>query len=428
MISARTIALVVGVALSVIGGDVEAQSPMPAGHPEVPADEDGADAEAAPHAGQGAAEAMLRQPEDTANEDPSLPKGTVAIQILDVANRPVPRTDVTLGIVYNSVAKGESRKRLMQTTDDSGVARWADLDVGVGVAYRPMVLVEGATFSAPPFQLPLKAGIRATLHVFPIEREIDKTLVVTQSILYAEVKDDRVQVQQALKLYNFGKTAWVPTDLVVKLPADFTAFSAQQGMTDVGVDAVPKKGVRLRGTFTPGQHVVEFRWQLPYAGEADVVFDVGMTPHTAASRVIAPASRQMGLDVEGFPPPQQTTDGMGQRALVTERQLRRDEKPLTTTRVHISGLPTEGPAKYLVTMLAACVVAIGVVVGAKKPVRPDGAASRRILLADLESLERAKTTGDVGPKTYERTRRDLLDAIARTFAVDPRPPRKKKSA
>src|SRR5262249_55157695 len=153
-----------------------------------------------------------------------------------------------------------------------------------------------------------------------------------------------IQVQQAFKVYNLGASAWVPKDLVIPLPETFTAFTTQQGMTDVGVDAVPQKGVRLRGTFAPGQHMIEFRWQLPYTGESEVSFDIGMAPHMAAPRVIAPASKDMKLDVPGFPTPQSASDGQGQRALITEKQLRRDESPLKKVTVTIQGLPTEGPA------------------------------------------------------------------------------------
>jgi hypothetical protein len=415
-------------------GPVDSSAPMPAGHPQVEPDDDTDDQD--PHAAHGHGGAapgagMFQPGEDTANEDPSLPKGTIAVQIVDADGKPQPKIDVTLGIIYNSVAKGESRKRVMVATDDKGVAHFGDLDAGAGIAYRAMVLVGGATFSAPPFQLPLNRGIRATLHVYPLEHDVEKTLVVSQSILYAEVKDDRIQIQQALRIYNFGKTAWVASDLLVPLPAEFTAFTSQQGMTDVGADAVPKKGVKIRGTFTPGQHVVEFRWQLPYTGEADVMFDVGMTPHCAAARVIAPASRKMTLAVDDFPTPQATNDAMGQRALVTERQMRRDEKPLTSMRVHLNGLPTEGPAKYIATLLAAGAVAFGLFLGSSKPSRADTTAERKRLLAELELLERAKASGDVGPRTYERTRGELIDAIARTFAADPQPRasgKKKKSA
>jgi len=42
-------------------------------------------------------------------------------------------------------------------------------------------------------------------------------------------------------------------------------------------------------------------------------------------------------------------------------------------------------------------------------------AERQRLLEDLEDLERAHLSGEVGPKTYERARRELVDAIARTL-------------
>jgi hypothetical protein len=387
-----------------------------------------------PHAGgapaghAGAGDSQEQAPEDGAMEDPSVPKGSIQVHIGDPSGRPLAGTEVTLGIIYNSVAKGESRKRITATTDDVGLAKFSDLDIGSGVAYRVMVLKDGATFSVTPFQLGPRSGMRALLHVYPVVNDMEQGLIVSQSMLYTEVKDDRIQVQQAFKIYNFGRNAWVPNDLVVPLPPEFTAFATQQGMTDVGVDAVAKKGVKLRGTFTPGQHVVEFRWQLPYSGDAEVKFDVGMLPHLAAARVIAPAAKGMTLEVDGFDPPKPSTDGMGQRALVTERQVRRDEAPVTSIKVAIRGLPTEGPGKVLATLLAFCGVVAGVMFGSRKAPPRDTKAERQQLFVALESLELAFREKTIGPKTYERARREIIDDIARTFAAEPKaakPARKK---
>ena len=131
-----------------------------------------------------------------------------------------------------------------------------------------MVLKDNATFAVTPFVLTQKMGSRVLLHTYPIEKDIEKTLIATRSVTYVEVKDDRVQVQQLFELFNGGKSAWVPDEYIIPLPPEFTAFTTQQGMTDVGVDSLPKKGAKLHGTFAPGQHSIEFRWQLPYAGEA----------------------------------------------------------------------------------------------------------------------------------------------------------------
>ena len=46
----------------------------------------------------------------------------------------------------------------------------------------------------------------------------------------------------------------------------------------------------------------------------------------------------------------------------------------------------------------------------------DAKAARRALLDELAELEVARLAGDVGPKTYERVRRELVDALARTLA------------
>jgi hypothetical protein len=404
----------------------EAREALPPGHPGVPnagGDDEQDDAPADPHGhaghGHGGDSGMFQAPEDGAMDDPSLPVGTLDIHVADPSGKPLPNTAVTLGVLYNSVAKGESRKRLNVTTNDVGVARLEHLETGSTVAYRPMVLTDGATFSVMPFRMPEKTGMRAVLHVYPVVESIESSLVVTQSMIYTEVKDDRIQVQQAFKIYNFGRTAWVPRDLIVPLPETFTAFTTQQGMSDVGVDAVPNKGVRIHGTFGPGQHMLEFRWQLPYAGEAEVRFDVGMAPHMAASRVLAPASKDMTLEVPGFPPPQSTSDGMGQRALITEKQLRKEEPALSSVSIVIRGLPTEGPAKIIATLLAAGGLILGLVLGSQKPTRRDPKAERARILTDLEELERAHLAGDVGPKTYEKARRELLDALTRTFADEP---------
>jgi hypothetical protein len=368
-----------------------------------------------PH-GQGNPD-IFQPPPDGAQEEKSLPVGTLDVYIADAASKPIAGTPVTLGVVYNSVAKGESRKRLFATTNERGIARFEHLETGSSVAYRPMVITDG-TFSVTPFRLPEAAGMRALLHVYPIVEDASEAKVVAQAIVYTEVKDDRIQIQQIYRIFNFGKTAWVPKDLVLRLPETFTGFASQQGMTDVGVDAVPKQGARVRGTFAPGQHELEFRWQLPYAGEADVAFDVGLVPNVAAARVIAPASLDMKLDVEGFPSPHSTSDGQGQRALITERQLTREEPPMKRVSVTIKGLPTEGPGKLIATFLAAGGLGIGLVLGAQRPSKKDRTNERARLLAELTDLERAHREGRVGPKTYAAARRELLDALARTFAIE----------
>ncbi len=56
---------------------------------------------------------------------------------------------------------------------------------------------------------------------------------------------------------------------------------------------------------------------------------------------------------------------------------------------------------------------------AKGARKAEGKAERAELLADLEDLERAHRAAEIGPKTYERARREIIDALARTLAAKP---------
>jgi hypothetical protein len=369
---------------------------------------------------------IFQPPPDSNEEDIRLPAGTIDVTLLDPDNAALPNTAVTLGIIHNSVAKGESREHKLGMTDASGGAAFSGLATGSGIAYRVSVVKDGATFWATPFALSQDKGTRVSLHVYPVTHDIKKALVVSQVVIYAELKDDRVQIEQAVTLFNLGRVAWVLDDLVVSLPEGFQALNGQQGMGGEGIEPVDKRGARIRGTFGPGQHTVDFRWQLPYDNEPDVSFDESLPPNVAVARALAAASQQMRLVVTGFPEAQARTDSNGERILITERQMRRDEAPLTTLHYELRDIPTPGPARIVATLLASLGVLAGV--GFAFTSRKSSGAStdakeaRARLLAELEELERAHSAGDVGPQTYERARREIIDAIARTLALAAKEP------
>jgi hypothetical protein len=271
-----------------------------------------------------------------------------------------------------------------------------------------------------PFQLTPARGQHVVLHVYPVTHDINEAAIGMRTIVYAEVRDDRIQFEEVYGIFNIGKVAWVPTDTTISLPEDFTGFSTQQGMSDQGVDA-DKHGARLRGTFGPGQHVIDFRWQVLWSGEKDIEAEVGLLPHVFGAVVRTPAADPIKLTVEGFPDATRATDEQGQHVLSTERALREGDQPLSRVRLELHDLPVPGPGRIIATILAMGGVALGIVfavsTGREKASRSaSGVMSLRAqLLAELEDLERARTAGDVGPKTYERARRDLIDAIARTL-------------
>jgi hypothetical protein len=368
---------------------------------------------------------IFQPPPDTNEEDPRIPAGSIRITILNPDNAPLPNTPVTLGILHNTVAKGESREHKLGVANANGEVSFSGLTSGSGIAYRVSVVTEGATFWASPFALPQDKGMRVQLHVYPVTHDIRQALVVSQAVLYAEMKDDRVQVEQAITFFNLGKVAWVPDDLVIALPKGFTALNSQQAMGGEGIDPVENRGAKIRGTFGPGQHTVDFRWQLPYDNEKDISFDETLPPNVAVARAMAAASQEMRLVVTGFPDAQPRTDAQGERILVTERSMRRDDAPLKTLHVELRDLPTPGPARIIATLLAG----LGVLAGlgyafssrTKGPTAPGNTDLRARLLEEIEELERLRASGDLGPNTYERARRELIDAIARTMAGGSKP-------
>ncbi len=241
-------------------------------------------------------------PPDSELEDPSAPPGTIEVDLRDADDKPVPREDVTLGVLVNSIAKGDSRQHLQVTTDDQGRAIFAHLDLASNIAYRVSCGYQGGLFAASPFQLQQAKAMRVVLHVYPVTRDIQQALIVTEIAVAAEMREDRVQVEEAMTFYNLGRTAWQPDGVTMKLPEGYAAFNAQASMTDQGADAA-SGAASLHGTFPPGKTAIQFRWQLPWSEERDGEFDVGLPPHVAIAWVMMPAASRHQADLGGFPPP-----------------------------------------------------------------------------------------------------------------------------
>jgi len=385
---------------------------MPPGHPPV----DAPRPRARPSSARAGAD-VFDPPEDTEAQDPTLAPGTIAVELRDGDDHPLADEAITLGILINSIAKGDTRRHLQAVTDAHGLAMFSGLETESNVAYRVTSAYQGGSFAALPFQMSQGKAMRVVLHVYPVTHDIQSTLILCEAVVAAELRDDRIQLEEVFTLYNLGRTAWQPTEVTMALPHGFTAFSAQQSMSDQGVDALDT-GARLRGTFPPGHHAVEFRWQLPWAEDKDVDLSVGMPPHVAIARVLMPATAGIKLSANGFPPAEVRRDSQGQSFLVTERRVRPDEPKVVSLEIGIHDLPTPGPGRDVATALAAFGVALGLALVARKRSTADASleplATRRALLVELGALEDARSASDVGPRTYENARREILDSIALT--------------
>lgn len=360
-------------------------------------------------------------PQDLSAPAPDLPKGVIEAVIVDGKEQPITGQEVRLGIMYQTVAEGESRSERFARTDADGRVRFEKLSIGGGYSYRITLKSGPAEYSSFPISLPESSGHRVRLHVFPVSQNVDEAYVGLRGIIYLETRDDVFQFQVMMRVVNLGAVTWVPRDVGIPLPSGFKAFSADRSMTDVRFEAEEGRGVKLLGTFTPGQHDVSFRFQMPKARDPHASFELGLLPHVFEMRVIAAASPTMKLDVVGFEEPRVDQTQNGQRVLVTRRRFNAKEG-ISSFTIHLAGLPVPGPGRWIAALLAAALAATGF--GAARGYLSFDApgklkrdeeliAARELLLSELVVVERARKAGDLGPRAHSDARKALVAALAR---------------
>jgi hypothetical protein len=394
---------------------------LPPGHPSV-----GEDGEADPHGAaepHGARSKFFEPLPDTAEDDASLPPGTMIITIKDAENKPIANAPVVIGILKSSVAQGDSRERRSVDTDAQGTARLDGLPVGGGTSYRVTTTRGPAMYGSAPFALSDKTGKRVTLHAYEATESIDQAAVAMQAFVFVTLREDALRVEHLFRVYNLGKVAWVPSAKAaeVVLPPGYKAFNKPEEMGDVRFEHIDGHGAQLVGTIGPGQHETSFQYQVPLEGSARQSFHLELPPHVGEVRVFAEASKTMGLAVQGFPDAQRQRGRDGRKVMITARQPAQGEREIKTVDITISGLPVPGPGRWIAVAIA--VVALGFAIAYTAQLHKEGAVpddarddlleAREALLGEFVALEKARQRGDVGPKAYGRLRGALLDALAR---------------
>ncbi len=396
---------------------------LPEGHPQMgnnphadPHDHDDRDPRGAP-------DGFFEPPQDLAMEDPSLEPGSIVIQIKNADDKPIPNASVILAILESSVAKGDSRKRRTIETDGEGKAVVTDLAVGAGMSYRVTTTRDGGMFASEPFGLSAKAGKRIVLHAYESSADVEKVLVGMQSFVFVSLKEDALSVEHTFRMFNIGRTAWVPDTNGAKmlLPAKHKAFNVGDSMADVKFVEGKGDEASLVGTISPGQHEASFRYHVPLAGSERQTVQVSLPPRVGEVRVFSESGKTLGLDVAGFPSAQKQRGGDGRKLWITARQANPGEHGIRTLEITITGLPTPGPGRWIAVLCALSALAIaGAFVarqdqdqGAQDELRNDLVEARDALLGEFVTLEKAHRKGDIGPKTYQRLRTALLDALAR---------------
>jgi hypothetical protein len=152
--------------------------------------------------------------------------------------------------------------------------------------------------------------------------------------------------------------------------------------------------------------------------------------------VLTEASKSMGLEVRGFPPAKHVEGRDGKHLLLTDFAASKPGQA-STIDITLTNLPTQGPGRWIAVLLAVVALGAGIAYAAQSSdgqldgdSKKDLAEAREALLDELVALERARKSGEVGPKTYGRVRASLLDALARIVsmieAAEPKPTPAKK--
>lgn len=407
------------------------EGPLPSGHPPVEQPADPRNPHAGnphagnPHGGAGGRQAppgFFQAPDDFARDDPELPPGTIVVTVADAEDKAIPNAQLQLGILRNTVAKGESRERLVRDADENGQLRLDGLEIGSGVTYRVSTINGPATYAVTPFALNDKAGKRVVLHSYDVTNEIkDGMRIGMLGMVYLSLREDTMSIEHLFNVVNAEPVSWVPEDVVIELPYGFKAFTKPETMEDTRFDQVPDKGASLHGTFKPGRHSTTFRYQVPLSGDATQTFRIEMPPQVLHLQVMVESSKSMTIDAKGFPPAQKNKNRDGKKILYTERQVERGGDDISVLELTVSGLPVPSPARYIALAMAILAVIGGGVYAAQRheakdmadDTRADLVDAQRALLDEIVELERLHKAGTIGPKTYARLRVALLDALAR---------------
>jgi hypothetical protein len=390
---------------------------MPSGHPPV-----GAASPAAPE-------------QDAVAPAPNLPPGTIQLKLVDAQGRPLPNAEARLSINFQKISEGEQRTEQRAKTDDAGLATFSGLTASSDFSYRLTTKSGPAEYASDPIQLKPDMGMSVLLHVYPVTRDINEASVGSRGFIYVETRADVFQFEVLFRVFNMGMVTWVPSDdVVMGLPAGFKAFKAGESMSDVRFEESPGRGAKLAGTFSPGQHNVSFRFQLPRDEESSASFRFGLPPHTAEIRFIAEAAPSMELDIDGFEKPQIDVNQNGQRVVVTRHVSQRGQPPLKSFNVVLSGIPTPGSGRWIAALIAASLAALGFAAYRGKIGREtlvelqerDADRAQQVLLDELVELTRAKRDERIGPTTFESARRTLVEALARILSTSPTVAKKRK--
>lgn len=357
-------------------------------------------------------------PTNISSPDPKVPQREVRIQVLSGERRPLAQVEVELITQFESVAEGKSTQVTKKTTDAEGYVSFSGLDTALHYTYGARALYDGAIYDVPPFRLTEEGGHHIQLHVYPATTDLKQAFVGIRGFVLVELREDQFQFDVLYRVINMSRMTWIPEGISLRLPSSAQAFDG--GLTEGGSGfQLENQSAVLRGTFPPGQRDVRYQFQVPSKGQDTQFFSLDVPPHTAELRVLVEATPHMKLLVPGFEPAEFTKGPEGKNILITRRVMQPGQSELRDVTIELQGLPVPSKTRWLVSGLAAFIALAGLVlawVQRRKPstgAQEETQAASQVLLQELVALEAAFRREEIGPRTYERAKKQLLDSLAR---------------
>lgn len=358
--------------------------------------------------------------------EPQLPPGSIGIIVRDGDRKPIAGQKLVLRVVKESIEQGNSESELETTTNEQGYAAFLQQPTTSHYRFEVIARSGGAKYSSGPFNLDERQGKLVTLHVYPTTENLSDVFLFSRALYVVQPRDDVFDVQGLFRFENTNPVTWIAKDLVVDLPPGAKAFRAGNPSGDLRA-IEEDSSMHIRGTFSPGQHELTFSYQLDNPGNPTAQLRLPVPPQMVDVKAILEASKTMTFSVAGLGAPKETRGQDGQRALmVVADYLGAGTPPPASLQATITGLPERGWGALVAAIIAGAIALLGVAFAvthdttdAERLPEQDRNQARDLLLDELLLVERAFEQQQIGPKTYEQTRRQLVDALARLeLAID----------
>lgn len=361
---------------------------------------------------------------------PDLAPGEIEVRLASNETNLIDNQEIKLSVTKQSIAQGNSSSEVKDKTNIGGVVRFQNQSTETDHVYTVTANVAGAQYSSPQFQFRAGGGgMRVLLPVYKASSDVNGILILSRALVAIIPQDNLFSIDFLWRIENYSDTAWVPDkgdqQARLVLPEGAKAITIRE---DQGGDARFEKdgdnAIRLAGTFAPGQHDLMMRFHLDQTGDSSRNLSFPSGVHLGSMRVLLDSAPGMNLRVEGFSDPQETRNQDGQRRLIASRDFLGEKvRAPDRVEVHITGIPTPAAGKNIAVSIAG-VIALGGLAASigrfrsRAPARSqlskeDRDRASELLLEELIRLEQAFKHGEIGRKTHEAAKRQLLEAYAR---------------